>query len=125
MAENVKCKFGKRLSRYYLLITARNVWTEAMLLSFQVICFRYCKRVADCSVFSSLQHSYGSGEPKVEYFQILELVRAECVRQRSALRWPLFWSERSACANLGCWHKRRWPPQMAFFSLSFFLPAHC
>ena len=24
-------------------------------------------------------------------------------------RWPLFWSERSACAALGCWHKRRWP----------------
>ena len=20
-----------------------------------------------------------------------------------------FWSERSACAALGCWHKRRWP----------------
>ena len=25
------------------------------------------------------------------------------------LRWPLFLSERSACAALGCWHKRRWP----------------
>ena len=21
----------------------------------------------------------------------------------------IFWSERSACAALGCWHKRRWP----------------
>ena len=21
---------------------------------------------------------------------------------------PNFWSERSACAALGCWHKRRW-----------------
>ena len=21
----------------------------------------------------------------------------------------LFWSEQSACAALGCWHKRRWP----------------
>ena len=20
-----------------------------------------------------------------------------------------YWSERSACAALGCWHKRRWP----------------
>ena len=24
-------------------------------------------------------------------------------------RAPVFWSERSACAALGCWHKRRWP----------------
>ena len=32
-----------------------------------------------------------------------------------------FGSERSACAALDCWHKRRWPLQMAFFSpLSFF-----
>ena len=28
------------------------------------------------------------------------------------------WSKRSACAALGCWHKRRWPLSMAFFSLS-------
>ena len=32
-----------------------------------ITCCRYCKRDGDCSVFSSLQHSYGSGEPKVEY----------------------------------------------------------
>ena len=27
------------------------------------------------------------------------LVRACCVHQRSKLRWPLFWSERVACAS--------------------------
>ena len=31
-----------------------------------------------------------------------------------------YWSERSACAALGCWHKRRWPLSRAFFLLSFF-----
>jgi hypothetical protein len=41
------------------------------------------------------------------------LVRAECVRcpalsQRSG-HYCCYWSERSACAALGCWHKRRWP----------------
>ena len=62
------------------------------------------------------------------------LVRASLCRRCTAAgkRSDLcFWSERSACAALGCWHKRRWPLQMAFFSLSsfFFLlsfsPAHC
>ena len=29
-----------------------------------------------------------------------------------------FWSEQSACAARGCWHKRRWPLLLAvFFSL--------
>ena len=30
----------------------------------------------------------------------------------------VFWSERSSCAALGCWHKRSWPKYLALF---FFL----
>ena len=29
----------------------------------------------------------------------------------------LYWSERSACAALGCWHKWRWPLVLVFFLL--------
>ena len=29
--------------------------------------------------------------------------------QKEALQIKKNWSERSACAALGCWHKRRWP----------------
>ena len=27
-----------------------------------------------------------------------------------------YWSERSACAALGCWHKRRWPLFLIYYS---------
>ena len=27
----------------------------------------------------------------------------------------IFWSERSACAALGCWHKCRWPLFLVFY----------
>jgi hypothetical protein len=37
--------------------------------------------------------------------------------QYFGLRWPIFWSERIACAALGCWHKQSWPLFLVIFPL--------
>ncbi len=38
----------------------------------------------------------------------------------SSFAWQQFWSERSACAALGCWHKRRWPLFLVFSNRTAF-----
>ena len=66
--------------------------------------------------------------PKAEYFTlfiILSILSIVSVLLRTMSSLPslfpkasLNWSEQSACAALGCWHKRRWALFLIYYSSS-------
>ena len=59
---------------------------------------------------------------KTRYFQVKKLISLANMLTDSSVGQDN-WSERSACAALGCWHKRKWPLFLIFLPSSAQAPA--
>jgi hypothetical protein len=68
-------------------------------------CIYFCRKILECIRWCAISFHQQLNHSWIGMLSVL------------AIALPIYWSERSACAALGCWHKRRWPLFKVFFSL--------